>query len=137
MNKDEWLAKAMGDDSVNEMATKAGISSATAWRQYNNALGFSAENVILIARAYHKNPISALVAFGYLRPDEPASAGTEQALRDASDDELMDEMARRLANGAAARNQRWGSPITFSPEDLGIAANMNPDKDSEANTPDD
>ena len=76
-------------DTIAEVALKAGIIKTTAWRQYNNALGFSAENVILIARAYHKSPVEALVEFGYIRADEMANGETVARLHDASNDELL------------------------------------------------
>lgn len=96
MDKHNWLAAAMNGESVNELATKSGISSATAWRQFNNDLNFTAENVILIARAYHKDPVEALVAFGYLRDDERGTASLRAALRKATDDDLLTEIAARL-----------------------------------------
>jgi hypothetical protein len=115
MNKEEWFAKTVGTDTVNEMSTKSGISAATAWRQYNNNLGFTAENVILIARAYKKNPVAALVAFNYIREDEQLEAGNLKSLEGMSDNSLLDELARRLASGAADSNPRWESSITINP----------------------
>ena len=76
MDKYQWLKEAMNGETINELANKAGISSATAWRQFNNDLNFTAENVILIARAYHKDPVEALVAFDYLRDDERGTASS-------------------------------------------------------------
>lgn len=76
MDKYQWLKEAMNGETINELANKAGISSATAWRQFNNDLNFTAENVILIARAYHKDPVEALVAFDYLREDERGAASS-------------------------------------------------------------
>ena len=49
MNKETWFKETVQGDTIAEVALKAGIIKTTAWRQYNNALGFSAENVILIA----------------------------------------------------------------------------------------
>lgn len=96
MDKYQWLKEAMNGETINELANKAGISSATAWRQFNNDLNFTAENVILIARAYHKDPVEALVAFDYLRDDERGTASLRAALRKATDDDLLTEIAARL-----------------------------------------
>lgn len=96
MDKYQWLKETMNGETINELANKAGISSATAWRQFNNDLNFTAENVILIARAYHKDPVEALVAFDYLRDDERGTASLRAALKNATNDDLLTEIAARL-----------------------------------------
>lgn len=96
MDKYQWLKEAMNGETINELANKAGISSATAWRQFNNDLNFTAENVILIARAYRKDPVEALVAFDYLREDERGVASLRAALKNATNDDLLTEIAARL-----------------------------------------
>lgn len=134
MNKETWFKETVQGDTIAEVALKAGIIKTTAWRQYNNALGFSAENVILIARAYHKSPVEALVEFGYIRADEMANGKTVARLRDASDDELLQELARRLKENADAD---WAnSPIIYRDE-FDMAANDDPNARLEAETPED
>ena len=134
MNKETWFKETVHGDTIAEVALKAGIIKTTAWRQYNNALGFSAENVILIARAYHKSPVEALVEFGYIRADEMANGKTVARLRDASDDELLQELARRLKENADAD---WAnSPIIYR-EEFDMAANDDPNARLEAETPED
>ena len=131
MNKETWFKETVQGDTIAEVALKAGIIKTTAWRQYNNALGFSAENVILIARAY---PVEALVEFGYIRADEMASGETVARLHDASDDELLQELARRLKENADAD---WAnSPIIYRDE-FDMAANDDPNARLEAETPED
>lgn len=133
MDKEKWFNEAIHGDTIAEVALKAGIIKTTAWRQYNNALSFSAENVILIARAYHKSPVEALVAFDYIRADEMTAGEAVARLRDASDDELLQELARRLKANADAD---WAnSPIIYR-EQLGMAANDDPNARLEAETPD-
>lgn len=134
MNKETWFKETVQGDTIAEVALKAGIIKTTAWRQYNNALGFSAENVILIARAYHKSPVEALVEFGYIRADEMANGRTVARLRDASDDELLQELARRLKENADAD---WvNSPIIYRDE-FDMGANDDPNARLEAETPED
>lgn len=134
MSKETWFKETVQDDTIAEVALKAGIIKTTAWRQYNNALGFSAENVILIARAYHKSPVEALVEFGYIRADEMANGKTVARLHDASDDELLQELARRLKENADAD---WvNSPIIYR-EEFDMAANDDPNARLEAETPED
>lgn len=134
MSKETWFKETVQDDTIAEVALKAGIIKTTAWRQYNNALGFSAENVILIARAYHKSPVEALVEFGYIRADEMANGRTVARLHDASNDELLQELARRLKENADAD---WvNSPIIYR-EGFDMAANDDPNARLEAETPED
>ena len=134
MNKETWFKETVQGDTIAEVALKAGIIKTTAWRQYNNALGFSAENVILIARAYHKSPVEALVEFGYIRADEMTSGETVASLHDASNDELLQELARRLKENADAD---WvNSPIIYR-EEFDMAANDDPNARLEAETPED
>ena len=105
MDKYQWLKEAMNGETINELANKAGISSATAWRQFNNDLNFTAENVILIARAYHKDPVEALVAFDYLREDERGAASLRAALKNATKDDLLTEIAARLDRDPSLADQ--------------------------------
>lgn len=134
MSKETWFKETVQGDTIAEVALKAGIIKTTAWRQYNNAFGFSAENVILIARAYHKSPVEALVEFGYIRADEMANGKTVARLHDASNDELLQELARRLKENADAD---WvNSPIIYR-EEFDMAANDDPNARLEAETPED
>ena len=96
MNKHEWFSSTIGNDTIAEVGLKAGIVKTTIWRQFNNDLNFTAENVILIARAYHKDPVEALVAFDYLRDDERGTASLRAALKNATNDDLFTEIAARL-----------------------------------------
>ena len=105
IDKYQWLKEAMNGETINELANKAGISSATAWRQFNNDLNFTAENVILIARAYHKDPVEALVAFDYLREDERGAASLRAALKNATNDDLLTEIAARLDRDPSLADQ--------------------------------
>lgn len=120
MNKHEWLEAAIGEDTVSEMALKAGMSKATAFRQFNNDLNFTAENVILIARAYHKDPVEALVAFDYLRDDERGTASLRAALKNATNDDLLTEIAARLDRDPTLADQPvWeGDPNDLDRHDI-------------------
>lgn len=149
MDKYQWLKEAMNGETINELANKAGISSATAWRQFNNDLNFTAENVILIARAYHKDPVEALVAFDYLRDDERGTASLRAALQNATNDDLLTEIAARLDRDPSLADQPvWqGDPkdldhrqvtadeIAANPDLYDLAANQDANKELEAETP--
>ena len=105
MNKHEWFSSTIGNDTIAEVGLKAGIVKTTIWRQFNNDLNFTAENVILIARAYHKDPVEALVAFDYLREDERGTASLRAALKNATNDDLLTEIAARLDRDPSLADQ--------------------------------
>ena len=105
MDKYQWLKEAMNGETINELANKAWISPPTAWPHFNNDLNFTPENVILIARAYHKDPVEALVAFDYLREDERGAASLRAALKNATNDDLLTEIAARLDRDPSLADQ--------------------------------
>ena len=63
MDKKTYFAQLTHDAAINEISNKTGLSVSTLWRQYNKGCEFSAESVIIIARAYSENPVEALVEF--------------------------------------------------------------------------
>lgn len=115
MDKQKWFEQITHRAAVNEVATKTGLSAATLWRQYNNDLGFSAENLIIIARTYSASPIEALVIFGFLNEEEREGDSTLVSLSNASDDELIQELARRMKGNS--ENPKWSEPIVYEPTD--------------------
>ena len=148
MNKHEWFSSTIGNDTIAEVGLKAGIVKTTIWRQFNNDLNFTAENVILIARAYHKDPVEALVAFDYLREDERGTASLRAALQNATNDDLLTEIAARLDRDPSLADQPvWqGDPkgldrqvtadeIAANPDLYDLAANQDANKELEAETP--
>lgn len=148
MNKHEWFSSTIGNDTIAEVGLKAGIVKTTIWRQFNNDLNFTAENVILIARAYHKDPVEALVAFDYLREDERGAASLRAALKNATNDDLLTEIAARLDRDPSLADQPvWqGDPkgldrqvtadeIAANPDLYDLAANQDANKELEAETP--
>mgnify|MGYP000943089457 FL=1 len=134
MDKKTYFAQLTHDAAINEISNKTGLSVSTLWRQYNKGCEFSAESVIIIARAYGENPVAALVEFGYIRADEMENGKTVARLHDASNDELLQELARRLKENADAD---WvNSPIIYR-EEFDMAANDDPNARLEAETPED
>ena len=116
MDSKQWTEATLGKDTVTEAAVRAGIPKATAWRQYNNDCSFTAENVILLARAYGKDPVEALVAFGYLRDDERGIAAKRHTLQQVADQELIEELSRRLKE--RPEQTEWGQPIIIDTQVL-------------------
>lgn len=107
MNIAEWYEETVGADSVHTIAVNAGVTPSSLYRQLPDKI--SPENVVKIARAYSVSAINGLVALGLLDDSDISKLRTSDALRDATDQELLDELARRLA--AAQSNPIWSAPI--------------------------
>ncbi|OZG68205.1 helix-turn-helix domain-containing protein [Bifidobacterium eulemuris] len=152
MSKKTWLEAVTHADNANVIAAKTGITRSTAWRQWNDDLNFSAENVIKIARAFGADPVDGLIAFGYLEESERNMSAMTSALRNATNDELINEMARRI-NDYHSQGDYSSSfdsetihvepdmevdPTTIDGKDFptyGIAANIDENRDIESETP--
>lgn len=98
-NFEPWLRTIAHGDSDRQIATKAGIPTATFSRQLTGD-AVSAENAVAIARAYKASPVRALVSLGLLEAADVDVPGIKEALREASDKQLVDEVMERLAGTA-------------------------------------
>ena len=98
MNNSEWLEKVTNNASVNAAANRAGIVQRTLSRQVERG-EISAENVIAIAIAYGAHPVRALVDTGYLDEKYARTVDPMTALRSVTEDQLADEVLRRMKRG--------------------------------------
>jgi hypothetical protein len=122
MDIKEWYEATTNGDSYNAVGNKSGIQPSTVWRQQPNK--FSPENLVKIARAYDRPAFEPLLISGLLSDDDVAMLRSDDALKDATDDQLLQELARRLAvqhdvivdDDASA----WNMPISLP---MGAAAN--------------
>jgi hypothetical protein len=83
-----------------DVARAAGVHVTTVYRWLRNPKQKSAEQAIKFARGLSQSPVEALIAGGYLEPDEVS--GVIEVVRSAADlpdDELVDEVSRRLSDG--------------------------------------
>lgn len=90
-----WLRSVTRDHSDRQIAANAGIPTATFNRQISSD-SVTPENAVAVAVAYGASPVRALIALGVLDPDDIDTAGVEHALREATDQQLVDEIMRRL-----------------------------------------
>lgn len=90
-----WLAETAGDASTNEIARNAGVTVSTLHRQRTSG-NYSPDTVARIARAYGVSVIDALVTLGLIHPDDIATGQVIDGLREATDQQLVAEIARRL-----------------------------------------
>lgn len=97
----EYVERILAGISRKDAARQAGISEATLSRWVDPAVGKKplAEHVIALAKAFHQEPVKALIAAGYLTPEDIPSGVIEiyQARSELSDDELVAELRSRLA----------------------------------------
>lgn len=94
MKASEWITEVIDGDTVNAAASKAGIVTSTLARQLDRG-EVSAENLILVSRAYGRNPIEALADCGFLTPDEINTDAPLSVLKRVPDIELSREILRR------------------------------------------
>lgn len=95
-NHIEWLDKVTRGDSNREIARRAeGVSDATLSRQ-RRAGELSADLIIKIAEAYNESPVVALIDLGFMSAKWITESGVVTALSRATDEELTDELLRRL-----------------------------------------
>ena len=94
MNAKEWL-RVTTTDPLNEIARRAGIPQRTLYNQLERR-SLAAENVIKVADAYGVHPLRALIDCGYVDAGWAELPDVDTALRRATDDQLADEILRRL-----------------------------------------
>lgn len=104
---ERWLRDLPGSPSITSAARAADIQKTTLLRQLERG-EISAENVIALARAHDASPADALVETGYLKPGELDGAGVPEALGHATNQQLLDEIHRRV-DPEAMRLLRGGS----------------------------
>jgi transcriptional regulator with XRE-family HTH domain len=80
-----------------DIAAAAGIDASAISRWIAGANRPDAVKVVSFARAFQKPPLEALVAAGYLEPEEVNAKVALVDVRSMPTEELMAELARRLA----------------------------------------
>lgn len=94
-----WIRDAVGDASDREIAKVAGLGQSTLSRQRREGT-VTVETVVGIARAYQVSVIPALLAMGIVTENDVAKFSAQARLKDASDEELADEVLRRMKAGS-------------------------------------
>lgn len=102
MNTHEtWFTRATGNDSYNNAAARAGLAQATLNRRVTSGK-LTPLDVIAVSRAYGHNPIEELARIGFIEKSEIRSLVNGPVLSLASDQEIADEVWRRLSSGGAS-----------------------------------
>lgn len=95
MEHNEWFNRITRSDSLRRVAELADISDRTLSRQLR-AGEIDPALIIRIAEAYEESPVIALVDLGFMSSKWITEPGVVTALSRASDEELTDELLRRL-----------------------------------------
>ena len=139
----DWYKRVTRGDSNRHVSSQAKISDATLGRQLK-ANELSADLIIKIAQAYNESPVIALVDLGFISAKWMQEVGTTTALTRASDEELTDELLRRLRliedepiDHLAERRKKARMSNPFGSMPLGAVAYSGPDEDAERNDVDD
>lgn len=139
----DWYRRVTRGDSNRHVSSRANISDATLGRQLK-ANELSADLIIKIAQAYDESPVVALVDLGFISARWMQEVGTTTALTRATDEELTDELLRRLRLiedepidhlAERRRKARMSNPSDSMPESA--VAYSGPDEDAERNDVDD
>lgn len=91
----EWLDRTTAGDSLRQISEKSNIPLATLSHQMRKEV-FKPELIIRISEAYGESPVIALVDLGFMSSRWIKEPGVRTALSRATDEELTDELLRRL-----------------------------------------
>lgn len=91
----EWLRAITKGDSVRRVSELAGISHVTLSRQLR-AGTLTTDTVIHVANAYGESPVAGLIKLGFVSNRWLHELGVASSLMMASDEQLTDELLRRL-----------------------------------------
>lgn len=135
MEQIEWFKRVTRGDSAREIARRTKLNNRTVARQISNE-EFSTDVIIKVAEAYDESPVIALVDLGFMSARWISEPGVLTALTRASDEQLTDELLRRLrllpdepiTDVADMRKaQRDGSVVEFDSR-VPHAADSSPDE---------
>lgn len=94
MDFETWLTELIGEDTRRTASSKAGMAESTLSRQLSRGR-LSPEMVIALCRAYDRSPVAGLIETGYINDYELHGPDVEVALREATNEQLLNEIMRR------------------------------------------
>ncbi|EGT5594948.1 hypothetical protein B7O34_10390 [Corynebacterium striatum] len=149
MNANDWLINLKGEDSMRAASQKSGYAQTTLQRQIDKGV-LSPEMVIALCRAYDRSPVTGLIETGYINDYELHGPDVEVALREATNEQLLDEIMRRSDPEARYLFGNEGdddviglaphlTPVSGASDSMPLSAvaYSGPDEDAERNDVDD
>lgn len=98
---DEFLERATNKASRRAIADAAGLDASTFTRQLARGR-VPVQTVVAVCRAYGADFVEGFRAAGYVTADEASRMTSGGALRAATDEQLVQEILRRLQQGSAS-----------------------------------
>lgn len=95
MEHTEWFGRTTSGETLRQVAKRADVPLATLSSQTRKGT-LKADVIIKVAEAYDESPVIALVDLGFMSSRWITEPGVRTALSRASDEELTDELLRRL-----------------------------------------
>lgn len=131
MTHEAWLAELIGTDSMRTASQKTEYAQTTISRQLSRG-HLSPEMVIALCRAYDRSPVTGLIETGYINDFELQGPDVEVALREATNEQLLDEIMRRSDPEA-----RYLFGNDTDDDVIGLAPHLTPVSDASASLHDD
>ena len=139
MNLTRWIEQVTGGATPQEIAKAAKLPVRTLQHQLSTGR-MSLENKILIGVAYRHHPMRTLVEWEVVNPEWASVPDIEAALRLAGEEQLADEVLRRMLSGKndafdvtvdelAARRSNT-PPVGVGGVPYGAVADSSPDEDA-------
>ena len=107
----KWMQSTTDGQTVNAIAERSGLVGSTLSRQVKSG-ALTPETVVAVARAYHADPIEALLILGLITKDDVRRHGARALLESLSDRQLSDEVWSRLSRGSASSDLTDGQGFT-------------------------
>lgn len=139
MDFEKWLEDLTGHATRRDIAAKTDYSPSTLSRQLSRGT-IRPEMVIALCRAYNRSPITGLIETEYLHEHETEGVPIPYALRQATNQQILDEILRRSDPEAqhlfGGGNSEHSNVIDLDPdlahtpwEPLPYVADNSPDED--------
>lgn len=135
MNIDEWFRTITNGESQRTVAQKINVQQSKLSRQLN-AGHLDPELIRDITRAYGTKAGDALLATGFLSPEDLELIGVEEALRHATNSQILAELDRRLDPEARRLFRGEGADVIDLADDEPVefphlrVADSSPDEDA-------
>lgn len=136
MNVEAWFKDLTGGSSLREAAGMSGVSKSTLSRNLD-ANTMTPETVIALCRAYYRSPVAGLIETGYINDYELHGPDVEVALREATNEQLLDEIMRRSDPQARYLFGGDNDVIGLAPDALPLHAVADDSPDEGEGYPDD
>ena len=131
LNVEAWFIDLTDSSSLREAAEMSGVSKSTLSRNLD-ANTMTPETVIALCRAYGRSPVAGLIQTEYINDYELKGPDVEVALREATNEQLLDEIMRRSDPQARYLFGNEGDEET-----IGLAPHLTPVSEPPASLHDD